>query len=122
MGKAAATSARIESTIVDLIARKRELDKTPPPRKPRVKTAAERTVPLFDASDMGEQANFAQPLVQPGPPVERCQVKDSWCTHLRRESGAKSLCGGVLDRRSQVSGRICEVCRIEASKLRAVIK
>lgn len=118
------TPAVFESNLEELRRIKKRLDQepSPSPRRPRIASAAERTVPLFEANEMGERRNNAPPLLQPGPDVERCSAVDTWCTHLRLPGAAKALCGGFLGKIAHVSGRICASCRIEASKLRAAIR
>lgn len=69
------------------------------------------------------QAEQRQP--DPLPPRERVRavhvLAGPGATHLQEWTGGALLCGvgGVVDYSTKPSGKICQACRIEASKRRA---
>jgi hypothetical protein len=82
-------------------------------------------LPLVDLRPQGS----VTPIRTPGPDIERVWVNSrtsiARVLHYQRTGlgSGPSLCGAsptVCDR-IEGSGRVCEVCRVEASKLRAVV-
>jgi hypothetical protein len=97
-------------------------------------SAADRTSPLFDPLDT---TKVAGPVVElDGPtihvvvlkpkPEHALTLRGGETTHYKLEYGSegKTLCGDTLRRLADqgTRGKICEVCRIVASHLRAVVQ
>jgi hypothetical protein len=88
-------------------------------RKPRVLSAAERTGVLFDAYHLLEQCDFNAPKFD-GPRLR--QVGINLIPHLAVIGSDRSLCGiHAAGRRDRGHGRVCQACRVEASRIRGVI-
>lgn len=95
-----------------------------PEKKPRPKSAKERTVPMPFGALLAEQVNHAEPLVEKGPMVFR--VVDAQCIHYRLDS--KRLCDGHYEPFTRAKPHdlvglgTCQACRAEASRIRAVVR
>jgi hypothetical protein len=104
----------------------------PKKSRPRKSSAAERTISLLDASHLAECERPPEYLDFDGPPVERvvfepdgADVHQGHATHLRQRHTQATLCGEPLIGRQSDEHepfKVCEACRIEASRIRARIE
>jgi hypothetical protein len=88
--------------------------------KPHVPSAAERTGWLFDGYHLLEQTDQNAPRFD-GPRLRRVGV--GGIPHLAVIGATTTLCGShsVAGRQETGTGRACEACRLDASRIRGVI-
>lgn len=91
------------------------------PKKPLSAKARTLSIPGVDVREQNDRAALP---AEPGPSIEQVWSEQPLKTaHLAFVAAPISLCGARLDRRETGGAKhVCQACRVEASRLRAVLR